>query len=571
VHQFHAGLATEAGRKVEGEIRPVITDDSSDYAWRRHRVQSPSSFDRIMNSFLNACGISRPLQLAVRGSSTNESGVRLLHQPFALIGRDQRADVPLDHKLVSRRHVYLQVVEGQAFWIDLDSRSGTLGDGQLRKFGWLEAGKVIRIGPFELQRLMEDSSAREDHSFEFRPAISPLVARSHVSQPLPEVVLEFLNGPSRSACWPMNRMMSLIGSAGGCKFRLADPSVASFHCSLLRTPLGLWVVDLLGSDGIGVNDALVRYALLADNDVLKVGRYRIRIRSRFAGWDQTSHPGGDRRTIHSMPGSLQGSSPGPVSPGGEPAIPGFPALNLVAWPESLSRALAPLQPAAQASSMEWISPGASEPARLEKGELTESVLVPLVNQFGLMQQQMLDQFQQAISMLVQMFGTLHRDQMELIRRELDQLRDLTKEFHALKLELAAHSQARAPMPSIDPSVVPRARGEQGGVAGVKEVDSEPAATSRPAVARTGPASAPISLTASPPNGLEGSSPSQVTLNPSSPEHISTRTSQAQTRVGGPNSESDRDVIVWLHQRMMTLQQERETRWQKILKLLPGLS
>ena len=43
-----------------------------------------------MDSFLNACGISKPLQLAVRGSTTTESGVRLLHQPFALIGRDQR-------------------------------------------------------------------------------------------------------------------------------------------------------------------------------------------------------------------------------------------------------------------------------------------------------------------------------------------------------------------------------------------------------------------------------------------------------------------------------------------------
>ena len=39
------------------------------------------------------------------------------------------------------------------------------------------------------------------------------------------------------------------------------------------------------------------------------------------------------------------------------------------------------------------------------------MLVPLVNQFGVMQQQMLDQFQQAISMLVQMFGNMHRDQM----------------------------------------------------------------------------------------------------------------------------------------------------------------
>ena len=36
-------------------------------------------------------------------------------------------------------------------------------------------------------------------------------------------------------------------------------------------------------------------------------------------------------------------------------------------------------------------------------------------------------------------------------------------------------------------------------------------------------------------------------------------------------ESDRDMVVWLHQRMTHLQHERESRWQKILKLLPGLS
>ena len=152
----------------------------------------------------------------------------------------------------------------------------------------------------------------------------PLVARAHVSEPLPEVALEFLNGPSQSACWPMNRVMSLIGSASGCKFRLADPSVAPFHCGLLRTPLGLWVVDLLAPDGIGVNDALVRYALLADNDVLRVGRYRIRIRSRFASRDQSSHSASDLRIFLPAPGAPRGDSSGPAFPGDEACHPRFP-------------------------------------------------------------------------------------------------------------------------------------------------------------------------------------------------------------------------------------------------------
>ncbi len=159
--------------------------------------------------------------------------------------------------------VYLQFVNGRVFWLDLDSRAGTSTEGQLRKFGWLEAGSSIRVGPFGIERLAGTGLDPENRHTALGSQVSPFVARSYGDQTLPEVSLEFLNGPSRSACWPMNRVMSLIGSANGCKFRLADPSVSALHCSLLRTPLGLWIVDLLGPDGTGVNDTQVRYALLA--------------------------------------------------------------------------------------------------------------------------------------------------------------------------------------------------------------------------------------------------------------------------------------------------------------------
>ena len=297
-----------------------------------------------MNLFLNACGISGQLQLAVRGPSSNESGVRLLHQPFALIGRDQRSDIPLDHNLVSRRHVYFQIIEKQGFWIDLDSRSGTFSNGQLRKFGWLDPGVIIRVGPFEVQQVPRVGPAQQDQSSGPEPRISPLVARSHGTQPLPEVALEFLNGPSRATSWPMNRMMSLIGSASGCKFRLADPSVSSFHCSLLKTPLGLWVIDLLGPDGVSVNDALVRYTLLADNDVLKVGRYQIRVHSRFTDRD----PGGSRSTnprSRTVPWSqsLRRNPLEPVFPEGDSRLSGSPNLGPSSSQGSDLGALVPLQ------------------------------------------------------------------------------------------------------------------------------------------------------------------------------------------------------------------------------------
>jgi pSer/pThr/pTyr-binding forkhead associated (FHA) protein len=541
-----------------------------------------------MDLFLNACGISEALQLVVRGPNSNESEVRLLHQPYALIGRDQRADVPLEHSLVSRRHVYLQIVEKRGFWIDLDSRSGTFSDGQLRKFGWLKPGDVIRIGPFELEQFLQDVSPSEDQSIWPESRISPLIARSHGTQPLPEVALEFLNGPSRLTLWPMNRVMSLIGSASGCKFRLADASVSSFHCSLLRTSLGLWVVDLHGPDGIRVNDSLVHHALLAHNDVLKVGRYRIRVLSRFTGRDQVG-PGSanDRSMTVSVSRPLRRNPLEPVSPTEVSGLSVSRFLGPTSWQGSGPEVLMPPH-SEKPANIEWASV-TNELTRLEKGEISESVLVPLVNQFGVMQQQMLDQFQQVIAMLVQMFGNLHRDQRDAIREELDQLRNLTKEFQVLKFELTTRSQDHLP---ISRTAVSAGSGnlEAHRVDTVSGVEQRGKYGNDGAVDLVADRINPVSKLASPVSdsldGSRGSMPKSGSNAPSSEVPLSTPFSQipvgssdserpntesAQAKAGGLNPESDRDVIIWLHQRMMTLQQERETRWQKILKLLPGLS
>ena len=85
--------------------------------------------------------------------------------------------------------------------------------------------------------------------------------------------------------------------------------------------------------------------------------------------------------------------------------------------------------------------------KLVPPEFAESMLVPVINQFGVMQQQMFDQFQQAMAMMLQMFGTMHREQMEVIRGELDQLHDLTEEFHSLRNELAIRTQKEDEMPT----------------------------------------------------------------------------------------------------------------------------
>ena len=486
--------------------------------------------------------MSGPLQLVVEAAGEQQPGVRLLHQPFALIGRDQRADVPLEHRLVSRRHVYLQVVEGHVFWIDLESRLGTVGGARPRKFGWLADDETMKIGPYEIRRLISDGQNQRNALF---PDATPLVAKSYGSDPWPEVALEFLNGPSRSAVWPMNRVMSLIGSAVGCKFRLADPSVSPFHCSLVRTSVGVWIVDLLGGDGVAVNNAFVRSTLLADGDVLKIGRYQIRIRSRIQDSQSYSTLSAEAKapaqlsTSHTL--SLTEASSLRVVPAPGP-LGLLAGLGQRGW--SGTAALTPMEPGPDVSRAELMPVDAFMSAGVERGQVSESVLVPLVNQFGMMQQQMLDQFQNAMGMLVEMFGSLQREQMDLIRQELDQLREVTREFQELKLELAAYSRDRG---QADAVVTPEA---------VPEPSSPKASVFAPEpVAKVDPPSASAS---------RGRSSMASTAASSSVEPASAQVRKKEVRP------DDGDVMLWLNQRIATLQEERESRWQKILKLLPAL-
>jgi pSer/pThr/pTyr-binding forkhead associated (FHA) protein len=507
-----------------------------------------------MTSFLNACGVTEDsVQLVIKNLAMHGTEVRVLQQPFAVIGRTPRADVVLDHQQVSRRHVYLQVVDGWAFWIDLESRTGTRSGINAPKFGWLQGPQTLCIGPYVFQRYVGESQNDVSSARGELPRDTPLVALAYSHVSLPRVALEFLNGPSKSMSWPMHRVMSLLGSASGCKFRLTDPSVSRFHASLLRTSAGLWIVDLLGQNGITINEKPVRYGRLDDGDVLGVGRYRIRVGCRF---------------------EERGPANGSVS------LPRLPWKNLTSngftFPEG---AAALANESGSAVRQELQLPGPDEmgfsipnlqvgpldatlPIASSQSELVRSVLVPLVNQFGMMQQQMFDQFQQAMAMMVQMFGSMHHNQMEAIRAELEQIRLLGEEFHALKEELTHRAREGSQIGAGEPVSAPA------GIDRSSAVEQGISAAGQAAKVRT-PEVSPA--TADRPSQKQGTA--RVDPAPSASKQSGASEGRSEPGSACPNSEaaSDRDTIVWLHKRIALLQQERESRWQKLLKLLPGVS
>ena len=257
----------------------------------------------------------------------------------------------------------------------------------------------------------------------------------------------------------MNRTLALVGRSPECKVLLSGNDVSLFHCSLVRTVLGVWVVNLLAREGTRVNGQLVRAALLEDGDELEVGHYRILLRyGSSTGQSSVSIP---TRTAappsatptHSIPDSSPQAFPRTFSPGNDSAS--DPAASM-----SMILAQRPNLPAMP--DMRGILAGRSP----EQIELAESVLVPVIHQFGQMHQQMFDQFQQMMMMAFQMFSTMHRDQMTVVRDEMAQIHRLTEELHTLQAQVQAvaekQAQSAAPPPRPEAGARRPAEAAQGG-------------------------------------------------------------------------------------------------------------
>jgi hypothetical protein len=161
-----------------------------------------------------------------------------------------------------------------------------------------------------------------------------------------------------------------------------------------------------------------------------------------------------------------------------------------------------------------------------------------MNQFAVMQQQMFDQFQQSLMTVVQMFTKLHKDQIELIRREMDRVQALTRELHGLQSELAKR-----------------------GATGESPAAERGSARSAPQQTATRPRA---SRPASKPGIADGSGKADLGQAANGDQ-----THRRAPRPVGAAPTSDADVHGWLCRRIEAIQQERQSRFQKILSFVLG--
>jgi pSer/pThr/pTyr-binding forkhead associated (FHA) protein len=230
-----------------------------------------SSGHDAMNSFMQACGVTGPLQLRLDRPGGLENEGRILGTPYLVIGREPHTDLVLDHKEVSPRHAYLQWIGGRLHCVDLGSQSGTSLGGQNCRAGWVEPSQTIRIGPYRIRVTSDPDGNSPDEEF---PA--PGSAGLDLLSPL---VLDLSHRGFKSSECRIAGGLALVGSSTDCQVRLLDPGVSNVHCSLISTPMGVWVVDLFGKGGLQVNSVPVRQKRLDASDEIRVGRSTIRVRN----------------------------------------------------------------------------------------------------------------------------------------------------------------------------------------------------------------------------------------------------------------------------------------------------
>lgn len=315
-------------------------------------VNRKAGFVRELGHYelLEACGAAGPLTVHVEQPGTPGVTHWRLSQPFAVLGRQPASDILLDDASVSGRHLYLQVIGGRVFAVDLCSDRGTRWGEEVKPNGWVTPETALGAGSFGVRCRVEPAANL--------PAVpeSPLARGSWPEGSGPALALEVATAIEKRAPWRIDRGLVLLGRSELCKIRLRGSSVSRIHCALVRVPVGLLVVDLGGRGGITVNGKRARCGLLEAGDEVQLGEFTVRL-------------------------LVEGQ-----------ALPGWTQESATAFGQHLPAARVPATPVCLPASL---------PAGRE-ASVEGMLLLRLLDQFALIQQQMYDNFQQTLLMALRM-------------------------------------------------------------------------------------------------------------------------------------------------------------------------
>jgi len=353
------------------------TRDLAHEKGRQSALSVPESVRALgepLEPLFEACGGRQTLSLSVRrrdGAAPPETYE--FQQPFILIGRCQQSDLPLNDAKVNFRHIYLQLVDGRWLFVDLGLLSGSAaGERGRSASGWFDPASELVVGPYVITHVALETTmlARRDNQSSKLPA------------DLPAVYLEFINGLGSSRNRQSRRVLgpvTLLGSSRQCDLWLRDESVSKVHASLVLTREGLWVVDLLGREGVQIDERPAYWKRVHDGSLVTIGRFHFRV--RFGSADAP-----------------------PVS-----------GARRVREPEVVRKATG---------------------RKSSRGSVSEDSVLAMFHHMTEMQNQFFEQSQVQMQLMAQMLAHLGRSQQESVRKDLSRIDEIGRELDGIRSQLA---------------------------------------------------------------------------------------------------------------------------------------
>jgi ABC-type multidrug transport system ATPase subunit/predicted component of type VI protein secretion system len=201
------------------------------------------------------------LQAQVASGGQDELPIR---QPVLKLGRGQTNDVILDDPNVSGQHA--QLVWGREGWLveDLGSTNGTLLNGQRLPPGQatpLRPGDVVQIDSFALRVRFLQPGETPPPSLDGKARIAP--------KPQPGLAA-YVRGQVLK--FPLDQDVVTLGRSPDNDVQIADSLVSSQHARLERYGSTYRIVDLGSTNGLILQGRRVPEHVLADGDVLTIGK-----------------------------------------------------------------------------------------------------------------------------------------------------------------------------------------------------------------------------------------------------------------------------------------------------------
>ncbi|WP_435011855.1 FHA domain-containing protein (plasmid) [Tundrisphaera lichenicola] len=340
----------------------------------------------LHHPFSGATGLVGPLRVRLEGPGLQGPSTFEFDQPFLVVGRVRSADLVIDHPEVSRLHAYFQIVDGRVFVVDLGSRTGVRWEDGLRSAGWVDPVRGVQIGP---NRIHFDSGAAGTSGLEERGGSLPISRSFRWGMPS-EAWLEFPGAIPPRTPWRFSRSMILMGRSPICRVQLDGPKIGQAHASIVRTPVGDWVVDLLCPGGLSVEGRSTRAARLADGDRIEIGGHQVgyRLGATSTRTDLASRA---PTSLHSSNGRR-------------------------------------------------VADDASIQSRIDLSGVADPVTARLLDELNRTNLRTADQFREAMLLMFRM----HQDQMDMIREGFSRLDLLENEQESLRAEM---NRIKLPQPS----------------------------------------------------------------------------------------------------------------------------